>query len=432
MSRYYNDDGFDEFEVDDDELYHFGIKGQKWGLRRFQNEDGTLTPEGKMRYLKGDSSVTKRVKKDWNSMSDKEFAAKYKASKKTYLKRVRKYGDPYMNSPMAKIGKKLTAKKKGRPYRDSDAQEELDLIAKDKGKLVKFDKKTAVKTLAGLAVTAAGAAAIYKMMNKNGPTGDSLQKNFSDAFDIPDLASSRLEYMRNEANKKAEANGVRPVQSMRDEDSLARNFSDAFDLRKPDRVTPDSLQKNFSNAFNQSKTAPRRPDRVTPDSLQKNFSNAFNQNRSSGTTINQNRSSGTTINRHHSTDPVTSYYKQTHNKVNKVISKADKAITDTDKFNKEFADWKKKNYKNEAEYRKDYEDRMKKGREEAQKKFNDSIEAARASGVPENKILKTKNDIDNYFGFGRMSQEEFDRGMSDPDSHLVIDSNGLRFEKKKK
>ena len=33
-----------------DELYHWGIKGQKWGIRRYQNEDGTLTKEGKERY----------------------------------------------------------------------------------------------------------------------------------------------------------------------------------------------------------------------------------------------------------------------------------------------------------------------------------------------------------------------------------------------
>ena len=35
------------------ELYHHGIKGQKWGIRRFQNADGTLTNAGKSRYGSG-------------------------------------------------------------------------------------------------------------------------------------------------------------------------------------------------------------------------------------------------------------------------------------------------------------------------------------------------------------------------------------------
>lgn len=33
-----------------DELVHYGIKGQKWGRRRYQNKDGSLTPAGRERY----------------------------------------------------------------------------------------------------------------------------------------------------------------------------------------------------------------------------------------------------------------------------------------------------------------------------------------------------------------------------------------------
>ena len=33
-----------------DELWHWGIKGMKWGVRRYQNKDGTLTTAGKKHY----------------------------------------------------------------------------------------------------------------------------------------------------------------------------------------------------------------------------------------------------------------------------------------------------------------------------------------------------------------------------------------------
>lgn len=135
-------------------LVHSGIKGMKWGIRRYQNPDGTLTEEGRRRYgysmnpQKSDSKVTQRVKRDFNSMTDNEFRRKYSTSKAIYEKRVRKYGDPYMNAPLAKLGKRMESSRTNR-YNKS-----IQRLQKD---AESFDPyvKTGIKTKKGKEILSA-------------------------------------------------------------------------------------------------------------------------------------------------------------------------------------------------------------------------------------------------------------------------------------
>lgn len=49
--------------ISNDYLAHHGILGQKWGVRRYQNEDGSLTTAGKSRYYKSDGQLTRKGQK---------------------------------------------------------------------------------------------------------------------------------------------------------------------------------------------------------------------------------------------------------------------------------------------------------------------------------------------------------------------------------
>lgn len=53
------------------ELHHWGIKGMKWGVRRYQNSDGTLTDAGKKRYDRDVSGLSNKKKNQYNTDPNK-------------------------------------------------------------------------------------------------------------------------------------------------------------------------------------------------------------------------------------------------------------------------------------------------------------------------------------------------------------------------
>ena len=73
-----------------EELYHHGILGMKWGVRRYQNKDGTLTQKGKKRY----SDVT-------------ELKSKKTGEKLYVAQRQVKQGDSERNFDVIQNGRKI-------------------------------------------------------------------------------------------------------------------------------------------------------------------------------------------------------------------------------------------------------------------------------------------------------------------------------------
>lgn len=87
----------------ENELMHWGIKGMKWGVRRYQNKDGSLTPAGKKRYdkemakLKEEEKIAKnklRTQAKLNKLDEKRKEIEALKSGKPVAKSAKQHSKP--------------------------------------------------------------------------------------------------------------------------------------------------------------------------------------------------------------------------------------------------------------------------------------------------------------------------------------------------
>lgn len=93
-------------------LYHYGVKGMKWGIRRYQNSDGSLTEVGKSHH-----ALAKRGK-DGIITSGKGFSIHRDKIEKYMLKRGAKHAEDFFN-----VG--YSEKDAVRLYRDIERQYDI-------------------------------------------------------------------------------------------------------------------------------------------------------------------------------------------------------------------------------------------------------------------------------------------------------------------
>lgn len=257
-NRFYN------YYTPDEYIEHFGLKGMKWGVRRYQNPDGTYNAAGRARYGIGDGKSYHSISSGSKSKSTSQNSSSSNSFKKKGLSTKQKVAIGAVAGVAAGVGaymvyKKVKAVKLHKIERqNAQAQYFIDSLAKTQKANTVTIKPKVMKTVSSKK-KAVDTSSLQKMQNKL-KFANNMKPQDASASSTKDLLKQfdyKTKYGRVSGKEERQA-AKATMRAIKAENSGKAQRQAAKDLNKAARSTMKSIKaenKAANNAYRASQKA---------------------------------------------------------------------------------------------------------------------------------------------------------------------------------